>query len=362
MPIVCDIRGRKAFDNVFQRVDEALDLGPGKTVSLEHLADVRGWVPFEIDPAASEVILLDIAGSDPFSAAFAYTAHLDNANRLARVSAAEFLDLARALPPPPPLAQVFNPGHCGSTLVHHIFNRGGGCASISEPRYLWELQRCPQMTPESRVQHIAATMKFLGSLDRLGDRPTLVIKHFSQAMRDFADWPLAAPDARFVYLHREAISWAGSFFHFLQRTGFPTQPDRDARTLLLNILSGFAANSWLLDHFDPEDEAIELADVLAAAWAQQIFWLRDARAAGMDFAIVDYADVVADPRQGVDRLFAAIGVRPASIDQALTAFGGHSHEGATHFNNASLDSLPEKAEARIRDLLARVGLSPEDKL
>ena len=88
---------------------------------------------------------------------------------------------------------LFNIGHRGSTLLHHVLNRSGAATCVSEPLFLFDLaMERVTMAPERLVELIAAGCRLLQH-SVAGRR--LVSKHFSQSTTLLPAFAAATPGA-----------------------------------------------------------------------------------------------------------------------------------------------------------------------
>ncbi len=106
--------------------DQALQLGPATQLPSEQLINEQGWTLYEFDYARRIALFVDVgAETNLFAAPFAYTAQLRAARRLALVDFEKFLELSAQITSSNRIIHFYNIGHCGSTLMYHVFNAGG---------------------------------------------------------------------------------------------------------------------------------------------------------------------------------------------------------------------------------------------
>ena len=107
-------------------VSEAFELSAVERRPDRILIDEAGWVLYEFDCAEGLAVFLDIRpDTDVFRTPFSYSAQTIAAKRYATVPFAEFIALFEDNTTPKRIIHLFNIGHCGSTLLHHVLNESG---------------------------------------------------------------------------------------------------------------------------------------------------------------------------------------------------------------------------------------------
>jgi len=364
LAILREILGRRHWRFGAEAAEAALTLGPPCAILPETLRQQPGWTLFQLDLPAGEAVFFDIGDANLFDAAFGYHAQFAAARRVARLPLAEFLALADEIAPPPHLVLLFNPGHCGSTLVHHIFNASGACWSLSETHFCFELGLEAADIPEKDyVALTRACLRCLSLLPHLKERPALVLKLTSQITRFMGRWQRAAPSAICLNLHRDALGYANSLFHFVQRLGIPADLPMEGRDFIWRMNSAATPPAWLEGILDLARPDLHHCEISAAGWALNLEWLRQARAEGVAFQTFHYQDLLAHREATLSALFQAAGLPSFDMAAALAAFDHAAHDGATFYETDQAISLTPAEHARIRALLAlpRLGLTPESR-
>jgi hypothetical protein len=354
MAVVREILDRRDYRWFEMKIADAYDLGPPAALPSDVLVREPGWTHFEFDFDRGEAVFLDVgASTNLFEPAFSYFAAFRASRRYATLPIDEFLALTAALPLRRRLVHLFNPGHCGSTLVHKIFNASGVAWSLSEPKAAWELSLTGSAFPRNRRRAlIEASLKSLSLLPHVAARETLVLKHFSQVANHYADWRAVAPDATNLYLDREALAWCNSLYGFVQRLGysFPMAPAEKRLSWVLSSLG--RPESFLDGILDLDSEDSHFDQIEAIGWLILARLRREAEAGGMVFHSFDYDVLNARREETVARLFAASGLPASAVAPALTAFDGDSHEGEVTSHDKPVQKFDAAAEARIRSMLS----------
>lgn len=324
-----------------------------------HIADAAlfsqpGWSLYGFDFNRGEVVFVDTGPATGVAQApFSYLWQCAHAQRLATISLDSFQRLTAGLAPTKPMVQLINTGHCGSTLLHHAFNGAPGVWCISEPLALLDLAfNRERLGRENLTTLLRATFAMLNAFDGANSADRLVVKHFSQSTTIINDLYRADPTAQFVYLYRDAETWANSFFHFVQRVGMPLQITTDIRRFSWWMMTCAAPESDLDGLLDLTDDATTIADMAAVAWARHMTNFRAASAAGVPMWPVRYNELNADHAGVVASVFAHCGIAQTGLENALAAFAHDSHAGTQTSRDVPAQDLGLSDYDRIRRILA----------
>ena len=323
------------------------------------LLECPGWTLFSFDFPSQQVIFIDVGpGQDLSSAPFSYLAQVEHGRRIATLDYAAFIALAARIAVRATFVQLFNIGHCGSTLLHHVFNRAPGAWSISEPSFLFDLamKRDDFGTEELRAL-ISAGLKFLTKFDGADTAEVIVVKHFSQSMTILEQVYRAMPEAVCFFMYRDAESWCNSFYHFLQRDGVPNPENLADRTFLWWIASGDTPVAALDGIIDLSDNSVKIQHIMAANWAQQLLCFRKAQGAGVPMVPLRYNELNGDRAGELGKVFDHCGIPRPAIPAALAAFSQDAHAGSATAGTIKADDLTAESYATIRRILALPNLN-----
>jgi hypothetical protein len=335
----------------------ALVLGDWRDVPDATPIAEPGWTLFAFDLAAGEAVFLDTGALDLSAVPFSYAAQYEGARRLLRMGLDQMIALSAGIAAGPPMAHLFNMGHCGSTLLHHVVNRSGAAWCVSEPLFLFDLAMGRASLSAERQSDLArAGLAFLRLWPGGAGRPILV-KHFSQSTTILPAFHAADPAARHVFLYRGAEDWCNSGFGFAQRMGVGPEMDEGQRRFTWWIMTGdepVQTAEGLVDFASAETGFEEGA---ALAWAVHLRDVRAAMAGGMRFHFLRYEELVAHRMASLEALFAYLGVTPVDMTGSLTAFDADAHEGTATASSVPVQQLGADARARIARLLAHPRLA-----
>lgn len=354
MAKVHEILDRRHFDTLSFDAVEAFDLGlpfqmPGSCVISD-----AGWTLFSFDFMRAEAVFLDIGAECDLSAApFSYHMQYDQARRVLRMPFGEFIALAGQIKAPTRLVHLFNIGHCGSTLLHHVFNRAGGVWCISEPLFTFDAaMRRGNGGGVELVDLLVAGQKFLSLFPGARSADVIVVKHFSQTTRLMSEYHLADPAAKCLLLYREGFGWCNSIYHFAQRMGGSLQVPPEERGFTWWIVSGARPISMLDGIVDMTAHDVTFDRLAAVAW---VLHLRDdalQACKSLPLVPVRYDELNAQRASMIEQVFAQCGIDPANIPAALLAFDADAHAGSKTSRTVPALNLGQASYAALERIFA----------
>lgn len=321
------IEGRlRTGTNFMARVGD-FKLGAPQTVRAELVVDEPGWSLYCLDHDARTALFVEIPpGVDLAAAAFTYLRQYEVAERALLVPFDALAGLAVQIPPPPRVAFIFSIGRCGTTLASHILTRAGAWC-LSEPDVYFSLSM-------NRARYGHDEMRgLIDACTRLLYRPpagraveTFGIKFRCQCLADAAHFHAAFPDAAFVFMYRDALSWGNSFFRFMQKQGFPSLLEGDKRQRAWNILSSGADPSYIVPYVDLSAEKVPAEMIQAVAWAFNMETYLKLLDAGVPFLATRYNDLNGNREATTAALLAHCGLPMSALPAGLAVFDRDSQE------------------------------------
>ncbi len=344
------ILSAKPYPTIRANLSAVAEMGPMEVLPLETVFE-PGWVLHEFDLAKREAVFLQIVPeTNLFALPFVYN-QVMQATRAAFMSFEEFFRLTENLPLPRSLIHLFNIGHCGSTLMHHVFNAGAAACSISEPKFTVDLVLHSEGTaPEERVALARAGLKWLARLPGINPNLPLVLKHVSQSNRILECWHDAQPQAQNLFMFRGAEGYVASRHRFVQRRGFAhvlTPENWRDRWRTASI----GAPESLLEGIVETDPAPLFAEMIAVCWALFMQDVAAAQAKGMVFHLIRFEAMKANTRAEIEAVFKVCNLPLENIGAALRALDKDSHEGTASARTKPADDLPPGSAARIANIL-----------
>lgn len=159
---------------------------------------------------------------------FVYQAQYENARRLIAVPYETFARLAKTLPEVREPIFVYITGRSGSTLLSHVFNDSGVVVSFSEPdaaTQFLHLRHNRSGTSDSELRQLADnTLRFLFKSHHANGVQAHALKFRSEGLQVMDFFQEAFPQAKNLFLYRDAIGWATSFYRLFKSDGMPEYP------------------------------------------------------------------------------------------------------------------------------------------
>jgi hypothetical protein len=309
-------------------------------------------------------IFLDVGKDCELSAApFCYDEQFKRANRISVVGLAQFVELAADIKSNQKLVHLYSMGHCGSTLLHNVFNKVPDVGSISEPKVFFDLAIARRdLDPDLMLQLACAALKFISLFPAASQAKTLVLKHFSQVNTILPIMQQAAPQARNVFLYRDGNSWTNSFYGYAQRrAGVKLEIPKDNRDFSWYVISGNAPSSELEDLVDLHADTVTFDSLVAVAWALHVRDYLEARNAKMKFFAVRYNELEQNRVTVIKQILQACDLNADFAEATLSAFDTDSHQGTKTTRDIAVEKLDSESYRRIANILAnpRVNFDPD---
>ena len=359
---VFDILGRGDFKITTFDSHRSFTLGPVRHEAADIVLREAGWTLFSYDFKTSKAVFLDIGTDcDLSKAPFCYLVQFERAKRQALISFEALFALSEKLPVPENIMHLFNMGHCGSTLLHHVFNRVPEVWCISEPVCFVNMAMERATVDEATMQNLAcAGLRFLALCEGAARAKLMIVKHFSQSTTQFETLHAATPQARCMFMYRDGKSWTNSLYHFAQKMGGTMIVDREMRDFTWWIMSGNSSKHELDGVVDLDADVVTFDTLAAIAWALHMRQYKEAIAAGVPMMAVRYNELSIDRVKTIARIFDYCGIRRAAIADTLDAFDADSQEGTRTARSIAVSHFNDENYARVIEVLAnpRIAIDP----
>ena len=358
-----NVIGRKKIYDFTQMVaEQGLELSAAEGADPQVVLRELGWTLYELDYLTKRAVFIDVGSNgDVIDVPFAYNAQMRLAKCIGSVSFDQFFKLADNIKPTHRLIQFYNIGHCGSTLLHNIFNAGGAAWDISEPKFVRDIAMHRASLPQEKQVALAkAGLAFLSLYPKAAQRPALALKHFSQATKIYDILHAACPAAKNIYMYRDAISWFNSDYGFWQRWGMPAPMPFNWRHIVWTAKSGNENEVFLKDLVDFDREGVTFSELAACGCGLHAREYLAARATGMEFFALRYNELLADREAMLKKLCTHCDLNPANVNDSLSAFDHDAHAGEKTSHEQVVQTLSAADNARIKELLRhpRLGIDP----
>jgi hypothetical protein len=181
----------------------------------------------------------------------------------------------------------------------------------------------------------------------------LALKLRSQSLFHMQQFIDGRPDARAVFMYRDALSWSHSVYQFLGEFDWPIEIPADQRLRRWDFFSGGSPLETLALLLDLSGPTTSLAEMIAAGWIAHLQVYLERLHQGVDLLALRYNDLVADRRGGFGRLFRHAGLGSDGLDAALDAPDEDSQKGTSIGRRDGKRRLDDEQLGRVRAVLAR---------
>jgi hypothetical protein len=299
-------------------------VGVGGAVVLDPL-----WSLYSIDIAENLAIFVRLPpDTDLWAAAFIPQAQFDAARTVLTLPLDALPALSADLPGPANLIFLFSIGRCGTTLANHILNTVPDTFALSEPRAFVTLAMARRDMPAGRAQALIAAITRFMFRPPPGRTPrNFAIKFHSQVLYQADLFHRAFPQAKCLFMYRDAKGWANSMSQFLQNLGHPMLLDPEHLGAAWRIITAAAPLDDLAAVLDVNAAQTPHPPLLACCWAHNLNHFRGLVAAGMPFHTLRYDDLTSARERSIRSLLAYCDLSDSTMADALSAFDRDSQEG-----------------------------------
>jgi hypothetical protein len=286
---------------------------------------------------------------------FVYQTQYDHASRLIAVPYETFSHLATTLPEVTQPIFVYSTGRSGSTLISHVFNESKVVASLSEPDVATQFVqlRMGGNYPESKLcQFAQSTLRFLFKSYHTPEIRAHALKFRSEGLRIMDFFQAAFPQAKNLFLYRDAIGFATSHYRIFKSDGFAEYSSvSEWLSIFEAILHGDF--SHLRAYLDDGCEQISIPELFSLWWiAHMDFYLAQVER-GVPVLAVRYADINQSPADVLKAVFAYCDLPPSAVQQGLKAFDRDAQAGTKLAReNPKEGNKLKLTEEQIRSIMA----------
>ena len=325
----------------------------GGEVASEIVIREKNVSPYCVDPVSRRLIFVDLPPDlDLASVPFAYLAQKRYARRLIAVPYAELPDLASRVDWPPQLVFVFNVARCGSTLMHRMLNQVDGVRCFAE------LDVFTNMIPLAQHAEERSALRGL-----LADSVKLFAYPYADGIvafkgrgqdTDIADLVHETfPEARCLFLYRNAIDWSASWRRLDIQNG-TTEVNVGGYRDALRAMYGRSTDFDVL--VPPEARTIPSMVAWLHIWLMSVEGYLRAREAGVPFLTLRYEDLDAHREAMAARVFDYVGIPLEGVAQALRGFEKDAQAGTALARKDGVGNqltLDDAARAMVVQALAK---------
>jgi hypothetical protein len=339
-------------------------LGPGETIEAGTVVAEPGWSLYCIDRGRRAAVFVELPPEvDLAAATFVYDTQFQRAGRVALVPLAGLEDLASRVEAPEHAFFIFSIGRCGSTLVNKALNRVDGVWCLSEPDVFTQL-----VLERGKVGGVDVG-RLLTAATRLLFRPPKArrvfgIKLRSQSLFQAGILHEAFPAADFVFIYRDGLGWAKSYYEFLRTNGMPAELGSSQCYWPWWAVTGGASASYAQDYVDVANgRLVPIEEMLAPGWAFNLEAYLGFVRAGVPFKAVRYNELIGEREATMAGLLAHCHLPAGAVADAIGAFERDSQEGMSigrDRNTAGIAFTAENAERFARTLARHPSIRTAD--
>jgi hypothetical protein len=283
-----------------------------------------------LDDAAKQAIFVELPPDVDLAAApFVYQTQYEQAQRLIAVPYNTFVQVASQLPAVKHLIMIYMTGRSGSTLVSNLFNELDTVLSLSEPDVATHFVNLRD-TDGSRD---AELRKLLDSMVRFLFKPTsfktpstFVLKLRNEGTQLMDLFQATFPQAKNLFLYRDAIGFVQSFYRIFKRQQVPEQRPLDEFLAQFRQISSYDI-THLTTYLDKGTTEISTLQFLTLWWLAVMEWYLTQQEREIPALAVRYDDLNTHRERVVTELFKYCNLPTAQVQETLRAFACDAQAG-----------------------------------
>jgi len=262
-------------------------------------------------------------------APFVYQTQYEQALRLLTVPYETFRQIGYALPAVQNLIMIYMSGRSGSTLVNAILNRLDGVVSLSEPdvatQFVHLRDANGQRDPELR-ELLDCTMRILAKPTPFKTPTHFAVKVRNEGVQVMDLYQTTFPQAKNLYLYRDALGFITSFYRIFKRAGFPEMSPLEEYFQMAQKLFRLDAQR-MIPLLDTNVQQISIPEQLTLWWLLSLEEYLAQYNRSIPVLAVLYSDLISTREQVVSAIFEFCGLPMSQLAAALTAFEQDSQAG-----------------------------------
>lgn len=319
------------------------DAAPTQTLSADEFFSNPHFSLYCFDEKNLHAIFVELPPDlDLTQVPFVYQAQYEQARRVITVPMSIFNRLAAHLPPVPQPIFLYMSARSGSTLLSRAFNTSGVVTSLSEPDAITQLVHfrngCTKAgtaltIPDVALQTVAdSTMRFLFRPQSGNIGGTLgmaqAVKPRSEGVRMMDLFQTAFPNAKNLFLYRDALGWVNSFHRIFTKLHSGSRLTVDEWQ---TIYEGFLHTdlSHLRAYIPPQRSHLSLAEQLILWWIAIMEWYLDQWQQSMPVLAVRYDILNRYRATALEAIFGYCGLPSNASQSALDAFAEDAQAGTS---------------------------------
>jgi hypothetical protein len=356
--ILHTIESRSRLGDVYPAALDHFSLTNPIKVSSQIIVDEAGWTPYCLDSERQQAIFVKLDPEvDISDAVFSHLKQYHEAQQVLIIPYDELENLAAQIDPPQHHIFIFSMARCGTTLAHRILNLVKGVWSLSEPDVYnsgsFGREPLGVANEEEQISLLKSCTRLLFRSPLGNQSQTLGIKFRSQMLFSANLVYRAFPDATFIFMYRDGLSWANSFYRFFRRYKIPQVYDMEWRERIWSILSNGLETNHLEPFVDMRAEIVYPEQIFAPAWVLHMEEYMKHYENGIPFFALHYNELNQDHEKLTTQFLAHCKLPVNEISEALRAFDGDSQAGTDIARDREVDSFTAENYARFKETLAK---------
>lgn len=303
---------------------------PGAAVEAEIVRASPNISLYCLDEASKRAIFVELPpDADLASAPFVYQTQYERAERLIALPYDSFIQLAHDLPAVEHLIMIYMTGRCGSTLLSHVLNELDTVLSLSEPDVATQFVH---LRPAYGGRE-AELRQLLDCVVRVLFKPTAhkapatcALKLRSEGTQVLDLFQATFPQARNLFLYRDAVGWVTSFYRIFSRGEAPRPIPLDDLRWAFETLYIYDP-APLIGLLGEGATELSLVQYLTLWWLATMEWYLAKQAEGYPILAARYADLNAQREATLGALFEYCGLPAAQVAETLGVFARDSQAG-----------------------------------
>jgi len=300
---------------------------PGDTVNPNIICDKPNISLYCLDDVEKRAIFVELPPDvDLATVPFIYHTQFEQAQRLIAVPYPTFRRVANTLPTVDHLIMIYITGRCGSTLLSQLFNELDDVLSLSEPDVGTQFVHL-RNADGSRDAELRDLFLFKPTTTKTPS--TYVLKQRNESLQVMDLFQATFPQAKNLFLYRDAIGWVTSFYYIFQR--FESQKGKPfSESMPLDACIAFFSQYFNYDFthlaacLDADTTEISLVQELGLWWLAGMEWYLTQYTRGIPILAVRYADLITQKEQVVTEIFKHCGLPSEEATSTLGVFARDS--------------------------------------
>jgi hypothetical protein len=342
---------------------------PGVAVNAEIVRDNPNISLYCLDDVDKRAIFVELPlDVDLATAAFVYDTQSEQAERLIAVPYETFRQVAATLPEVGHFIMIYMTGRSGSTLLSHLFNELDNVLSLSEPdvgTQFVHLRNADGSRDAELRDLLDCTVRFLFKPTTSKAPSIYALKLRSEALQVMDLFQATFPQAKNLFLYRDAIGWVTSFYRLFKRYQMPdSTPFAESMPLgeCVEFFNQYFKYDFthLATYLDADTTKISLLQELTIWWLAIMEWYLAQYERGIPILALRYADLNAHREQVVSEVFRYCGLPTAKAASTLDVFTRDSQAGTVLARDNPQEGnqlrLNEEERNQVTSILQRHGV------